>query len=92
MEPSTYYAAAKLAYANKTKEFITSQKLGSYDFLQFANIVFSKVKSDIPPLLNSPEVVSSVSDKTKLMAKKFSENFDFDYAGVFLLAFLLELI
>ena len=32
--------AAKLAYANKTKESITSQKLGSCDFWQIA-IVFS---------------------------------------------------
>ena len=33
--------AAKLAYANKTKEPITSQKLNSRDFWQIANIVFS---------------------------------------------------
>ena len=30
-EPSNKYIAAKLANANKTKEFITSQKLGSGD-------------------------------------------------------------
>ena len=30
--------AVKLAYANKTKEFISSQKLGSWDFWQIVNI------------------------------------------------------
>ena len=38
--------AAKLSYANKTREFITSQKLGSCDFWRIAS------KSAIPPLLN----------------------------------------
>ena len=33
--------AAKLAYANKTKEFITSQKLGSRDFRGKLPIMFS---------------------------------------------------
>ena len=36
--------AAKLAYANKTKESITSQKLGSHDFWQIANSVINKSK------------------------------------------------
>ena len=39
--------AAKLAYANKTKESITSQKLGSHDFWQIANSVLNKGKSAI---------------------------------------------
>ena len=34
--------AAKLAYANKTKESITSQKLGSCDFWGVADSVFNK--------------------------------------------------
>ena len=34
--------AAKLAYANKTKESITSQKLGSRDFWRIANSVLNK--------------------------------------------------
>ena len=34
--------AAKLAYATKTKESITSQKLGSRDFWQIANSVLNK--------------------------------------------------
>ena len=44
--------AAKLAYGNKTKEFITSQKL---DFWRIASSVLNKVKSAIPPLFNDPE-------------------------------------
>ena len=48
--------AAKLAYANITKESITSQKLGSHDFWQIANSVLNKGKSDIPPLLNNLEM------------------------------------
>ena len=35
--------AAKLVYANKTKESITSQKLGSRDFWRIAGSVLSKV-------------------------------------------------
>ena len=44
--------AAKLAYANKTKESITSQELGSCDFWQIANSVLNKGKSAIPPLFD----------------------------------------
>ena len=45
--------AAKLAYANKTKESITSQKLGSWDLWRITNSVLNKGKSAIPPLFNS---------------------------------------
>ena len=58
--------AAKLA--NKTKEFITSQGLGSWDFWPIATSVLDKEKSSIPPLLNGPEVLSSAFDKAKLFA------------------------
>ena len=63
--------AAKLAYATKTKDSILSQKPGSWDFWQIANSVLNKDKSAIPPLFNSPEVLSSASDKAKLFAKNF---------------------
>ena len=63
--------AAKLAYANKTKESITSQKLGSRDFWRIANSVLNKSKSAIPPLFNGPEVRFSASDKAKFFAKNF---------------------
>ena len=54
--------AAKLAYATKTKESITSQKLGSWDFWRIANSVLNKVKSAMRPLFNGPKVLSSASD------------------------------
>ena len=66
--------AAKRSYAIKTKESITSQKLGSRDFLRIANSVLNKGKSAIPPLFNGPEVLSFASDKAKLFAKNFSKN------------------
>ena len=70
--------AAKLAYANKTKESITSQKLGSQDFWQIANSVLSRGKSAIPPLFNRLVVLSFASDKAKLFAKNFSMNCNLD--------------
>ena len=79
--------AAKLAYANKTKESITSQKLGSPDFLRIANSVLSKGKYATPPLFNDPEVLSSASDKAKFFAENFSENSNLDYSGISLLVF-----
>ena len=54
--------AAKLAYANKTKESITSQKLGSCDFWQIANSVLNKDKSAITPLFNGPEYKDKEGD------------------------------
>ena len=66
--------ASKLAFANKTKESITSQKLGSHDIWQMANSVLSKGKSTILPLFNSPEVLSAASNKAKLFAENFSKN------------------
>ena len=79
--------AAKLAYANKTKESITSQKPGSCDFRRIANSVLNKGKSAIPPLFNGPEVLSSASDKAKLFAKIFSLNSNLDDSGVSLPVF-----
>ena len=63
--------ATKLAYTNKTKECITSQKLGSSYFWQIANSIFNKDKSAIPPLFNDTEVLPSVSDTAKSFAKNF---------------------
>ena len=79
--------AAKLAYANKTKESITSQKLGSRDFWRIANSVLNKGKSAIPPLFNGPEVLSSASDKAKLFAENFSKNSNLDNSGISLPVF-----
>ena len=74
--------AAKLAYANKTNESITSQKLGSRDFWRIANSVVNKGKSAILPLFNGPEVLSSASDKAKLFAENFSMNSNLDESGI----------
>ena len=49
----------KLAYANKTKESITSQKLGPCEFWRIANSVLNKDKSALPPLVNIAEMLSS---------------------------------
>ena len=74
--------AAKFVCANKTKEFITFQQLGSRDFGGIANSVLSKGKSAIPPLFNGPEVLSSASDKAKLFAESFSKNSNLDDSGI----------
>ena len=83
----TVLEAAKLAYANKAKEPITSQKLGSRDFWPISNIVLNKGKSAIPPLFSNPEVLSSAPDKAKLFAENFSMNSNLDYSGIFLPVF-----
>ena len=80
--------AVKLAYANKTKESITSQKLGSRDFWRIANSVLNKGKSAIPPLFNGPEVLSSASDKAKLFTENFSKNSNLDDSSISLPVFL----
>ena len=79
--------AAKLAYANKTKESIISQKLGSRDFWRIGNSVLNKGKSAIPPLFNGPEVLSSASDKAKLFAENISKNSNLDVSGISLPVF-----
>ena len=84
--------AAKLAYANKTKESITSQKRGSQDLWQISSSVLNKGKSAIPPLFNGPEVLCSAFDKAKLFAENFSKNSVLDDSGSLYLFSLLELI
>ena len=79
--------AVKRAYANKRKESITSQKLGSRDFWRIANRVINKSKSAIPPLFNGPKVLSSASDKAKLFAENFSMNSNLDDSGISLHVF-----
>ena len=73
--------AAKLAYANKTKESITSQNLALQTW-QIANSVLNKGKSAIPPLFNSLEVLSFASDQVKLFAEKLSKNSNLDDSGI----------
>ena len=78
---------AKLAYADKTKESITSQRLGSRDFWRIANSVLNKGKSAILPLFNGPEVLSSASDKAKLFGENVSVNSNLDASGIYLPVF-----
>ena len=86
------FETAKLAYANKAKESITLQKLGSRDFWRIANGVLNKGKSAMPFLFNSPEVLSSASNKAKLFAENFSKNSNLMTQVSLYLFFLLELI
>ena len=69
--------AVKLAYATKTKEFITSHKLGLHDFWQIAGSVLSKSKCAFPSLFNNPEV----------FAKNFSQKSNLDDSGISLIVF-----
>ena len=70
--------AVKLVHANKTKESITSEKLGSQDFWRIASSVPNKGKSAIPSLFNGPELLSSASGKAKSFAENFSKNSNLD--------------
>ena len=80
--------AANFAYANKTKESITFQKLGSLEFWKIANSVLNKGKSAISPLFKGPEVLSFTSHKAKLFAENFSRNSNLDDSGISLPVFL----
>ena len=82
-----FLEAIKLAYAHKTKESITPQKLGSRDFWRIADSVLNNRKSAIPPPFNCPEVLSSASNKAKLFAENFSLNSNLDDSGVSLPVF-----
>ena len=82
-----FLEAAEVAYANKTKESITPQKLGSRDFRSIANSVLNEGKSAIPSLFNGSEVSCSASGKAKLFAENLSKNSNVDGSGVSLLVF-----
>ena len=73
------HEADKLAYANKIKESMTSQKFGSWDFWRIAYNVLNK---GIPPIFSGLELLSSASDKAKLFAKNFSKNSNHDDSGI----------
>ena len=77
----------KLANPNRTKESITSQKLGSRDFWRIANSVLNEGKSAKPPVFNGLEVLSSAFDNPKLFAKNFSKNSNVHDSGIALPAF-----
>ena len=79
--------AADLGYTNKTKEPITSQKRGSWDFCRIANSVFNTGKSAISSLFNIPEVLSSASNKAKWFIENFSKNSHLDDSSISLPVF-----
>ena len=79
--------AAKLAYANKMIESITSQKPDLHGFWQIANNVLNKAKSAISALFNGTEVSGSTFDKAILFAESFSKNSNLDYSGMSLPTF-----
>ena len=81
-----------LAYGTKTKESIASQKRGSPDFWRSGNSVVNGGKSNIPPLFNGPEVLSSAPDQGKLFPENFSNISNLDDSGISLPVSLLELI
>ena len=79
--------AVKLACANKTKEFIITQKFILHDFREIANNVLNKSKSVVLLLFDGPEVLSSASDKAKLFAENFSKDYNLDDSCMFLSIF-----
>ena len=62
-------------------------ELGSDEFRGNASNLFNKGKSAIPPLFNGQEVLSSASDKVKLIAENFSKSSDLDDSGISLRVF-----
>ena len=74
--------ATNLPYANKTKESISSQKSGSYEFCRITNNVPNNGKSATPPLFDGPEVLSSAYDKAKLFPENFSKNSNLHVSGI----------
>ena len=66
---------------------ITSQKLGTWDFWQIASTFLNKGKSAIPPLFNVTKMLSSASDKAKLLAENFSKNSNLNDSGISLRVF-----
>ena len=81
---NSFLEASKLAYANKTKDSITSQKLSSQDFRQIAKSILYKGNS---PLFNGLDLLASASDKAKLLAENFSLNSNLDDSGISLPVF-----
>ena len=65
---------AKSRYMESNKSRIASQRLGSRDFWKIFNNVFNRGKSNIPPLFDGLEVLSSSKDKAELFAQLFSRN------------------
>ena len=77
-------AKAFLSLLNKSREYITFQKLDSREFWQYC---FSHDKSATTPLFNGPSVSSSGSDKVHLFDEIFPDHSNFDGLDSSLYAF-----
>ena len=73
--------SAKTQYVQRTQERIAAQKIGSRDFWRIYNNISNKGKSNIPPLINGPEVLTTSKDKAEHFAQKFSRNSTLDDTG-----------
>ena len=76
-----FLEAANPAHANKTKESIF-HNLGSPGFWRIDNSVLNKGESVIPPFFKGFKVLSSTSDKSKLLEENCSKNSDFDNLAI----------
>ena len=84
---------ARLAYANKAKESITYQKLGSHDFWQIVYSGLNEAKFAIPPLFNGPEEFFSAFDiKQSCLLKTFLRTLILMTQVYLYLLYLLKLI
>ena len=79
--------ASKFTYANKTKNFITSKKLGYRDVWRFANSLLNKGKFCYTSSIQRSESFVFLCDKAKLFAKNFSKNSNLEDSGIPILAF-----
>ena len=61
-----FFEFVNLANANKTKQSIISQKLGSQKSPRVSNIVFNKDKYVMPLLFDRSELLFSTSDRINL--------------------------
>ena len=80
--PKGFLKLPNLVYANKTKESITLQILGSSGFQWIISSLLNQGKSAVLPLFNGPEVLSSASYKVNV-----SDNSNFDDSSISLPAF-----
>ena len=67
----------------KQKSQLLPRNLALVTFWQIANSVLNKGKSAISPLFKDLEVLSSASDRAKLLVENFSMNSNLDDSGLF---------
>ena len=72
---------AKDYYSNSIRSSIESTVLGSRQFWHITNKILNRGKSQIPPIFNGPEVLTSSKDKADLFCDCFSQNSTLDDAN-----------